>query len=300
MGDEQRQILGLAPVARERVGEARDRDVGDREEMVELDAEQLAQLLAVAIFQRGLVGREARAERVVDEVEPAGIRAAVAERAEALQRLDALANTPRPAAARRSPACSKAVTRRCARRGAPETRRCRSGRAGEHGEIAAVDHRAAERAGALDERAELRAQLGRHRSDRVASCGSRASSSSTRRPARVHRLAALGSRLDMAVVAGQVAALADVHLERRRAARRRGQPRRASVLATPAVQRRCSPARCCHAGDRLARSRPDAASSSRRGCHPGPAPQLCPAILFPSTASFGDAADRPPSGGHSL
>jgi hypothetical protein len=86
----------------------------------------------------------------------------------------------------------------------------------EHGQVAAVDHGAPERARLAHQEAEVLAQL-------------RGAAGQIERPdfgiggeqldharggAFVHALGALRTRLDVAVVAREVAALADVHLER--------------------------------------------------------------------------------------
>src|SRR5262245_14212956 len=87
---EQRHVLGRPPIALERVREALDRHVRQREQAPEADPEARAELRAVARLELGLRRRERGALRVVDEVElepRAGF--AVAERAEAVQRGDA-------------------------------------------------------------------------------------------------------------------------------------------------------------------------------------------------------------------
>jgi hypothetical protein len=51
------------------VREALDRHVRDRGEVVELDPVLRAQLFAIGRLERGLIGRQRRSERVVDQIE---------------------------------------------------------------------------------------------------------------------------------------------------------------------------------------------------------------------------------------
>ena len=77
---QQRHVLALVPEASKLIGEALDRHVGDRQQMVELEAESVAQFLMIARLQFGLRGRQKSADRVVHEVErESAVRHSVAE-----------------------------------------------------------------------------------------------------------------------------------------------------------------------------------------------------------------------------
>ena len=66
---QQSHVIALAPEASKLIGESFDRHVGDGEQVIELDAEAITQLLAIAGLQLGLRGRQKRANRVVHQIE---------------------------------------------------------------------------------------------------------------------------------------------------------------------------------------------------------------------------------------
>ena len=222
---EQLQIALERALGHQGAAKALDGHVGQRKQVIEGDAKVAAQLTLVVGLQPGLWWWQHGALWVVDEVEhqPGG-RVTVAQRIERLQALDA--------------ALKHAVTTLPVHIGGRITGQRRDhihplvgqklrqvGLAGlgQDGEVAAVNHRHAQRPGGHHQAAEMRVELRRaagqiqrldaarlqhlqHQVDRAA----------------VHLLSAVGAGVDMAVQAALVAAVAQVDLQRVQALARDG------------------------------------------------------------------------------
>jgi len=208
-------------LADQRAAEAVDRHVGQREQVVEADAELRLQLALVVGLQRALVGWQGRPQRVVDQAQrQARIGLAIAQRVELLQRRDALVEHAGTALAVDA---FERVTRQ--RRHdldallGQELGQVFLARFEQDRQVAAVDHLQAERARARRQAPEVWVQLGcaagdveglrlartqhlEHQIDQVSA----------------HLLGAVGAGVDMAVQATLVAAVADVDLQRLEAA----------------------------------------------------------------------------------
>ena len=216
---EQTEVALEAALAGEGAGEASDRHVRDREQPVELDAEALAQLAPVARLELRLGGRQRGPDRVVDEVEDE--RRARQAVAEAVQRAQGLEAPGEDALA----ALELDVLGAVAGEGGDDLgslgREEGSGvllaRKEQHGQVAAVDDAAAEAPRAGHEAPEVGVQLRRAAGEIEEPGGG------VRREELEHALCArlvqglgpLRARLHVAMVAGEIAAPADVHLERR-------------------------------------------------------------------------------------
>ena len=196
---------------------------------MELDPEAAAELVLVARLELGLGRRQERADRVVDEVQhERRVRPPVAERVQAPERVDALFEDAGPALlldVLRGVAGKAGDHLDLVRR--EELRQLLHPRLEEHGQVAAVDHVPAERPRLAHQLLEVRVQLWR------ATCevddrhvGARGEElEHTAGHGLAHDLGPRRACLHVAVVAGLVAALADVHLERRDlAAAQRRQP----------------------------------------------------------------------------
>ena len=222
MVHQQRHVALRLAVPRQRVGEALDRHVGDRDQPVELDAEELHQLVPVGRLELGLLRRERCAQGVVDEVERerrCGLP--VAQPVQPAQRLDAAIEDVPTAllihvlfgVAGQGGDDLDLVLRQ-------EVRRVLLPRLEQDRQVAAVDPLPAESVRAAHQVAELIVQL-RRSAREVEALDAGVALEQPQHPVRsgpVHHFGALGARLHVAVVAGQVAAPSDVYLERRHGA----------------------------------------------------------------------------------
>eukprot|EP00754_Rhynchopus_humris_P001735 Rhum_TRINITY_DN10995_c0_g2::Rhum_TRINITY_DN10995_c0_g2_i1::g.41701::m.41701 len=211
------KLVLLAQIVRETL----HRQVRDREQLVEVDAERLQQLLLVRRLQRLLLRRQEGAQRVVHEVQrQPRARLAVPGGVELLQALD------RGVEHAFAPLCVD-VLRRVARhrRHHLDAVLCEEGRRvlvplqRQHRQVAPVDHLDALRTRTLRQLPEVRVQLGRAARD-VQGLDGAALLDQRQHPVHrrlVHVLRhAQRARLDVTVVARLVAQQADVHLDRLR------------------------------------------------------------------------------------
>ena len=223
---EQVEIRRERALRHERAAEALDRHVGQCEETVEADAELIGELAFVVGLERLLRRRQHRALRVVDEIEHQRRIARIAERVERLQRRDALVehavaalpvDVGQRVAGQRRDDLDLLV--------AQEFRQTFLPRLEQDRQVAAIDHAYVERARGCHEPSEVRVQF-RGAAGQVER-GHRASFEHVDHEVdrvAIHDLGAVRAGVDVAVQAGLVAAVAEVHLQRvERATLQRGE-----------------------------------------------------------------------------
>ena len=209
----------------ERAAEALDRHVGQHKQLVEDDAEVVAQLALVVGLKLRLLGRQHGALRVVDQVDhPARARLAVAERIELLQAPDALVEHALAALA--VDPLDRVARHRCDHLhalGGQEMSQVFLAGLEQDRQVAAVDHAHAHCARRAHQAAELLVQLGgaAGQVERFDLCMAQHTQHGVDRVG-VHRLGAVRASVDVAVQAALVAAVAQVDLERGQAAAAQG------------------------------------------------------------------------------
>jgi hypothetical protein len=213
--DERRHVLDRLAARLEELEEARDRHVGDRVQAVEDDAEAALHLALVPRLERRLIAGQEGTHRVRHQVQLEPRALAVAERVEAAQPLERLLEDA-GAALRVGLARLEVRQRRDHLRADPRQQCGNVGVVGEQdgGQVAAVHDARAGRGAALHQLAEVGMQLGRAAGDVEA----RRARAREQRQAALdhvarHDLLPVGSRVDVAVMAGLVAPLAEVDLQ---------------------------------------------------------------------------------------